>query len=88
MTSDVKDDARKRLNRIAGQVAGVQKMVESGRTCSDILQQVVAIRAALDQLGVVLLSEHLQKCVLQQGVTDADDACKHLPEDRRTEEIR
>jgi CsoR family transcriptional regulator, copper-sensing transcriptional repressor len=88
MKTDVKADAKRRLARIAGQVAGVQKMVESDRSCSDILQQIQAIRAAVDQLGVVYLTEHLQTCVLHQGNPSDGDYCQDLPEDKRSEEIR
>jgi DNA-binding FrmR family transcriptional regulator len=63
-------------------------MVESERTCSEILQQVVAVRSALDQLGVTFLTEHLQTCVLHRGVTTEDDCCTDLPEDQWSEEIK
>ena len=88
MKTDVKADAKKRLARISGQVSGVQKMVEGDRSCSEILQQIVAIRAALDQLGVVYLTEHLQTCVLHQGVTEANDTCKDFTEEARSAEIK
>jgi CsoR family transcriptional regulator, copper-sensing transcriptional repressor len=58
-----RDDASKRLARIAGQVAGLQKMVDEERYCVDVLTQVSALRAALDQFGVVMLSQHLESCV-------------------------
>jgi DNA-binding FrmR family transcriptional regulator len=53
----------KRLNRVAGQVAGVQKMVMDDRYCVDILTQIAAIRSALDSIGLELLSGHLRSCV-------------------------
>ena len=88
MKSDVKADAKRRLARIAGQVSGVQKMVDTDRSCAEILQQIVAVRAAIDQLGVVYLTEHLQTCVLHQGGSDEQDYCQDLPEHKRSEEIR
>ena len=88
MKSDLKADAKRRLARISGQVAGVQKMVEADRSCAEILQQIVAMRAALDQLGIVCLTEHLQTCVLHQGVSEEGDYCQDLPEHKRSEEIR
>ncbi len=86
--SDLKSDSRKRLSKIAGQVAGIQKMVDGDRPCSDILQQIVAVRAALDQLGVSFLSEHLQTCVLHQNVTDEAECCTHLPQGKQSDEIK
>ena len=40
-----------RVNRVVGQVAGVQRMVDEGRYCVDILNQIAAARSALDALG-------------------------------------
>ena len=88
MKAELKDDSRKRLARIAGQVNGLQKMVESDRSCNEILQQIVAARAALDQLGISFLTEHLQSCVLHQDVTNEDECCSHLPENKWPEEIK
>ncbi len=88
MKQTTKEDSVKRLHKISGQVAGVQKMVEQDRDCSDILQQVVAVRAALDQLGVILLTQHLQTCVLHLNVTGEADYCQTLPEDQWSEEIK
>ena len=58
-----RDKLRNRLKRIAGQVAGVQKMVEEDRYCVDVLTQVAAVRSALDALGVELLTDHVEHCV-------------------------
>ena len=88
MKADTKSDVKKRLNRVTGQVAGLQKMVDDERPCTDILQQVVAARAALDQLGVLLLTDHLQTCVLHQNMSNADECCKDLPEELWQDEIR
>jgi DNA-binding FrmR family transcriptional regulator len=57
------EDAKRRLNRVAGQVNGIQKMLDEERYCVDILTQVSALRAALDQLGLLLLTHHVEDCV-------------------------
>jgi DNA-binding FrmR family transcriptional regulator len=88
MKTDLKSDSHKRLARISGQVSGIQKMIEGDRPCGDILQQIVAVRAALDQIGIAFLSEHLQTCILHQGVTNEEDCCQHLPEAQWSDEIR
>ncbi|HEY3779470.1 MAG TPA: metal-sensitive transcriptional regulator [Fimbriimonadaceae bacterium] len=88
MTAALKTGANKRLARIAGQVTGLQKMVAEERACADLLQQIVALRGALDQLGVICLTEHLQSCVLHQGISGEDHCCADLPESARSEEIR
>jgi len=63
MKESVHQDAKKRLARISGQVTGLQKMLDEERYCVDILTQVAALRAALDQFGVLMLSTHLEDCV-------------------------
>jgi DNA-binding FrmR family transcriptional regulator len=52
-----------RLRRIAGQVAGIQRMVEEDRYCVDVLLQIAAVRAALEQVGKRLLAAHVETCV-------------------------
>src|SRR5215218_930462 len=51
-----KDQLQKRLRRIEGQVRGVQGMVEEDRWCIDVITQISAIQAALD--------EHARHCVM------------------------
>jgi DNA-binding FrmR family transcriptional regulator len=52
-----------RLRRIEGQTRGLQKMVEEDRWCPDILQQIAAVRAALDKVALGLASGHVQHCM-------------------------
>ncbi len=51
-----------RLRRIEGQVRGLQRMVEEGRYCADILIQISAIQEALHNVGRELLRNHLRHC--------------------------
>jgi DNA-binding FrmR family transcriptional regulator len=53
-----------RLARIEGQVKSIRSMVESGRDCSEVLIQVAAARAALDQAGRLILEDHMEHCIL------------------------
>jgi DNA-binding FrmR family transcriptional regulator len=50
MKTDVKKKVDTRLSRIAGQVAGVQRMVEADRYCVDVLLQIAARQKKLDEL--------------------------------------
>lgn len=88
MRVELKTDSSKRLARISGQISGIQKMIADQRPCAEILQQVVAVRSALDQIGIGLLTEHLQTCILHQGVTNEAECCLELPEDKWSDEIR
>jgi DNA-binding FrmR family transcriptional regulator len=63
MNPDTRKKIDARLSRIAGQVAGLQKMVREDRYCVDVLTQLAAVRSALDAVGVELLTRHLETCV-------------------------
>lgn len=52
-----------KLNRVEGQVAGVKKMIEERRYCTDIILQVRATRKALASIEATLLETHLRQCV-------------------------
>jgi CsoR family transcriptional regulator, copper-sensing transcriptional repressor len=53
-----------RLNRIQGQVRGVSRMVDEEAYCIDVLTQINAIKAAIDQVGFLLLEDHIKGCVV------------------------
>lgn len=58
-----KEDLRARLQRIQGQVGGIQRMVDEDRYCIDILTQVNAVKAALDKVALALLGDHVEHCI-------------------------
>ena len=63
MRPDTREQARRRLRKIAGQVAALERMVDEDRYCVDILLQIAAVRGALDKAGKLLLEGHVQTCV-------------------------
>ena len=69
MLPPVKDDASARIKRIIGQANGIGRMIEEDRYCVEILQQIAAARSALDQLGVQILTGHLESCLLAADET-------------------
>jgi DNA-binding FrmR family transcriptional regulator len=54
---------QRRLRRIEGQIAGLQRMLDTGRDCSEIAQQVAAARAALDRVAIDLVAAGLERCI-------------------------
>ena len=52
-----------RLKRIEGQVRGIQKMIEEGIYCVDILTQLHAVIGAMKQVETNVFKKHLQGCV-------------------------
>ena len=63
MTPDTREQAGRRLRKIAGQVAAIERMVDEDRYCVDILLQIAAVRGALDKVGKLLLEGHVETCV-------------------------
>jgi CsoR family transcriptional regulator, copper-sensing transcriptional repressor len=63
LDKNVETAIQTRLRRIEGQVAGLQRMLETGRDCSEIAQQVAAARAALDRVAIDLVAAGLERCL-------------------------
>ena len=58
-----KRDLVTRLRRIEGQARGIQRLVDQEAYCLDVLQQVEALTAAADQVGLLLLEDHIDGCL-------------------------
>ncbi len=61
----------KRLNRVRGQIDGIQKMIDDHRYCPDIITQVRAARSALRAVESSIMEKHLRGCV--RGAMHAKD---------------
>lgn len=61
--SSEKDALVRRLHRIEGQVRGIERMVEEGRYCIDVLTQIAAVNTALESLAFKILDGHVNHCV-------------------------
>ena len=85
---DSKDKTLARIKRISGQVAGIQRMVEGDRYCVDVLNQIAAVRSALDALGVELLTRHVDTCVLGHGSETEHDCAKPMSHEELLQELR
>lgn len=76
-----KEKVKNRLRRIAGQVGGLERMVEEERYCVDILTQISAVQAALDKVALALLSEHTKHCVVgARTAADRDEKTDEMME--------
>lgn len=63
LPEEVIGEVRKRLRRVEGQIRGVERMLEEGRECRDIVTQISAANHALEQAGFRLISAGLTWCV-------------------------
>jgi DNA-binding FrmR family transcriptional regulator len=65
-----------RLRRIEGQIRGLQRMLEQGRECEDVLTQIMAVRSSIDQVGLLLMDRHIDTCLV--GSVDAGSDLRNL----------
>jgi len=57
------DDVLRRLRSVEGHVRGVQRMVDEGAYCMDIVNQILAVQRALKKVSGLVLDQHLRSCV-------------------------
>jgi DNA-binding FrmR family transcriptional regulator len=88
MKSEARTKVEGRMKRIAGQVAGIQRMIAEDRYCVDILNQISAVRSALDALGVELLSNHVECCVVGHGTDKQHAKAKPMKPEQLLSELR
>lgn len=52
-----------RLSRATGHLEAIRKMVEEDRDCGDVLIQLAAVRSAINNIGKIILADHMEHCV-------------------------
>jgi CsoR family transcriptional regulator, copper-sensing transcriptional repressor len=76
-------DLTDRLKRIEGQVRGVQRMVDEGRDCRAILNQLTAIRSAAYQVSLLLVRDYATQCLRDSDesktIDELVDTLGHMP---------
>lgn len=60
---DLLQDLIARMRRIEGQARGVQKMIEDGRNCEEIIMQLSAMRAAISKVALSVMAGNLERCI-------------------------
>ncbi|KNY27533.1 metal-sensitive transcriptional regulator [Pseudobacteroides cellulosolvens] len=75
---EYKQDVRKRLNKIEGQVKGIQRMIDEEKNCVDILTQIAAVRSAINKVGGMVLEVYSNECM--KDAIDSDDKEKVMGE--------
>lgn len=69
-----------RLSRAIGHLESVKKMVENGRDCAEVLVQIAAVRSAINNVGKVILQDHIQHCLVDAVEHDDEQALDDLCE--------
>lgn len=54
-----------RLSRAIGHMEAVKKMVLEGRDCSEVLIQIAAVRSAVNNIGKLVLQDHIDHCIVR-----------------------
>lgn len=57
------EEVTRRLKRVEGQIRGLQRMIEEDRECEAVLTQLMAARAALDQVGLLVVDRFVERCL-------------------------
>jgi DNA-binding FrmR family transcriptional regulator len=70
-------DLRKRLRRAEGQIGGVIRMLDEGRSCREIVTQLSAVSKAVDKAAFSLISTGLREC-LTDGKHDVEEVSAEL----------
>jgi len=76
--AELKNELTKRLNRIEGQVRGVNKMIQDDKYCDHIMIQIVAIKSALDSVSKKVLENHMRTCLPRDMANNQDEIIDEL----------
>ena len=65
-----------RLKRAQGQIGGVIRLIEEGRDCQAIVNQLAAVNKALDKAGYAIVSTGLRECLTNTGNPNPEEQAK------------
>lgn len=83
--AEAKDQLTQRLRRIEGQIRGVENMVNEERDCHEIVQQLAAIRSAVQGASRLFLREYAASCLLE--LDDKENGLVSLDEMQKREKM-
>ncbi|WP_019635215.1 metal-sensitive transcriptional regulator [Paenibacillus fonticola] len=66
MEYNYNEDLKRRLRRIEGQVRGVLRLMDEGKSCKEVVSQLSAVRNASDRAIAQIVAENLQQCILEE----------------------
>ncbi|MBO7743779.1 metal-sensitive transcriptional regulator [Paenibacillus sp. MWE-103] len=74
------DELKTRLRRIEGQVRGVLRLMEEGKSCKEVVAQLSAVRNASDKAIAQIVAENLQQCIQAEQAAGNYDTGKMVKE--------
>ncbi|MCB1029884.1 MAG: metal-sensitive transcriptional regulator [Acidimicrobiales bacterium] len=69
---EVQDEVLARLRRAEGQLRGVQRLIEDGADCKDVVTQLTAAQAALHRAGLRLMASGMRHCLADPQRAEAE----------------
>jgi len=72
MSYEYSNELKARLKRIEGQVRGVLRLMDEGKSCKDVVSQLSAVRNASDKAIAQIVAENLQQCILEEQNAGGD----------------
>ncbi|MDI3298657.1 MAG: metal-sensitive transcriptional regulator [Bacillota bacterium] len=69
-----------RMRRIEGQARGVQRMLQEGRSCEEIVTQLSALRSAVSKVAVEVMTANLEECLQGGAGSPSHEALEHARE--------
>lgn len=69
-----------RLSRAIGHLESIKTMVEEGRDCSEVLVQIAAVRSAVNNIGKLILRDHIEHCIVDAVETGDKQVLQELSE--------
>ncbi|WP_425060676.1 Copper-sensing transcriptional repressor CsoR [Sporomusa carbonis] len=77
--SSTQAEVLNRLRNVKGHIAGIERMVEEGQPCSNVLIQLSAIRASIEKIGIYILEHNAAECL--------SDATQNPEDKQKVEQI-
>jgi DNA-binding FrmR family transcriptional regulator len=78
---EVSSDVLNRLSRAEGQLRGVQRLLEEGASCKDVITQLTAAQAALHKAGLRLMTAGMRYCLEDPARADDEGMSPELMEE-------
>lgn len=69
-----------RMNRAIGHMESIKTMIENDRDCSEVLIQIAAVRSAINNIGKIILEDHINHCIIDAVETGDQKALDDLNE--------
>lgn len=65
---DAKKKIINRLKTIKGHIQGIENMIESGKSCNDVLIQIAAIKQSIHKVGLAIMEEQASTCLADESM--------------------